>query len=169
MVVIKIKNLNLIYPQTQLPIGEKDLFENRQKIDLVQGIEQYRIIRGDASLQDGFEAEIAFAKNEQEFLKFEAAIQKLGYPAKKVIPPNNSQAEKNIGYWVRVDSRFSSVTQAGVLLNYSRKKAFYRQNMLYSRGRFKYIRSMGYYILVTLQCRVFCTRDSPINEIPWCC
>lgn len=119
-------------PQTQLPIGEKNLYENRQKIDLVQGVEQYRIIRGYASLQDGFEAEIGFAKDEQEFLKFEAAIQKLGYSAKKVIPPNNSQAGKNMGYWVRVDSRFSSANQADDIVNLFKKEGFLQAKTRYT-------------------------------------
>lgn len=115
---------NWSLPEDKFPFGEKNLIENRQKIDLAQGVEQYKIIRGYSSLQDGFEVEIGLATNDTEFAKFETAIIKLGYSAKKVIPADNSQAGKNTSYWVRIDSRFTSKTTADDIVKLLKKDGF---------------------------------------------
>lgn len=121
-----------IFPDDKLPFGEKSLFENRQKIDLTQGVEQYKIIRGYASLQDGFEAEIGLATNELEFVRFETEIKKLGYSAKKVTPADNSQAGKNSSYWVRIDSRFTSKTTADDIVTLLKKDGFEQAKTRYT-------------------------------------
>jgi len=119
-------------PVEEFPVGEAKLSENRQKINLITGVEQYRIVRGYASIKDGYEAEIGLASNETEALVFENALAKLGYKSKRVIPPNNSQAGKNTSFWVRGDSRFSSKTRADEIVAILQKEGFTQAKTRYT-------------------------------------
>lgn len=99
-------------PSGNLPLGDAALLEQRSRTEIAPGVTHFRVLRGHASLEDGFEAEAGLAMDDAGAKALEETVVRAGFKSKRVPAARPALQPDNTGIWIRVDDRFTSLEQA---------------------------------------------------------